>query len=123
MIRALIITTSALAVLAAGAPAATASASPAASANPPFCKGVKPCVIGGDAGVTWVLASASSSSKARRTAARLLRNAKAVHRQYGAPEWIDIRVVRKGACWRRYGSGKVEASSACTYKRVERELS
>ncbi|UBU09582.1 hypothetical protein [Nonomuraea gerenzanensis] len=106
-----------LALLAAGTPAA------GASAGPPFCKGVKPCVIGGDAGATWVLAAASSPARARATAARLLRNAKAVHRQYGAPEWIDLRVIKKGACWRRYGSGKVEASRSCTYKHVERELS
>ncbi|MFD0473143.1 hypothetical protein ACFQ0B_36435 [Nonomuraea thailandensis] len=81
-------------------------------------------MIGGDAGVTWVLASASSSSKARRTAARLLRNAKAVHRQYGAPEWIDIRVVRKGragagtarARWRRAAPARTSEWSASFHR-------
>ncbi|WP_157548880.1 hypothetical protein [Nonomuraea candida] len=103
--------------------AATGGAAAGVSANPPFCKGVKPCVFGGDAGVTWVHASASSAAKARKAAARLQRNAKAVHRRYGAPEWVDIHVIRKGKCWRRYGSDSGEPSRACTYKHVERKLS
>ncbi|MEV0384620.1 hypothetical protein [Nonomuraea sp. NPDC050643] len=116
MMRAFIVTASVLTVLLGLAPAANA-------ANPPFCKGVKPCVIGGDAGVTWVNAAASSAAQGRKIAARLLRNAQAVHREYGAPEYIDIRVVKKGACWRKYGGGTAKPRRSCVQAHVERRLS
>jgi hypothetical protein len=118
MIRVFIGVLSALVVLLGPVPAASAGI-----ANPPFCKGVKPCVIGGDAGQTWVHASASSARKGRAVAARLLRNAKAVHKTYGAPEYVDIWVIKKGACWRKYGNATVEPSRRCAYKHVERKLS
>ncbi|MEV0234367.1 hypothetical protein [Nonomuraea sp. NPDC050786] len=117
MIRAFLVMSSALAMLLAPVPAASATA------NPPFCKGVKPCVIGGDAGRTWLHATASSKAEARVVAARLLRNARTVHRRYHAPEWIEIWVVKKGACWRKYGSALIDPSRACTYKHLERKLS
>ena len=116
MMRTFLITASALTLLLGLAPAAQA-------ANPPFCKGVKPCFLGGDVGVTWVNAAASSSAQGRKVAARLLRNAKAVHRKYGAPEWIDINVLKKGACWRKYGGITRKPSRACLYEHVERKLS
>ncbi|WP_433429452.1 hypothetical protein [Nonomuraea sp. CA-141351] len=117
MIRTFLVISSALAVLFGVAPAASAAA------NPPFCKGVRPCVLGGDAGRTWVHASASSKTRAGAVAARLLRNAKTVHRQYGAPEWVDIWMIKKGACWRKYGSATARPSRACAYKHLERKLS
>jgi hypothetical protein len=117
MIRSLVVIVSALTVLLGLAPAA------GATANPPFCKGVKPCVFGGDAGVCWVNASASTKAQARKVAAELLRNAKAVHRSHGAPGWIDIRVLKKGACWKRYGGGAYKVGRSCVLKRVERRLS
>ncbi|MFC4010455.1 hypothetical protein ACFOY2_24730 [Nonomuraea purpurea] len=117
MIRTLIVAASVLAVLLGSAPAASAAA------NPPFCKGVKPCGFGGDQGQTWVHASASSAAKGRSVAAKLLRNAKAVHRRYHAPEWVDIWVIKKGACWRKYGGVPSRPSRACTYKHLERKLS
>ena len=118
MMRAFLVTASALTVLIASAPAASA-----ATANPPFCKGVKPCTFGGDIGVTWVNAAAASTAKGRKVASGLLRNARAVHRAHGAPEYVDIRVLKKGACWRRYGGGGARPSRSCVIKRVERELS
>ncbi|GAB2950839.1 hypothetical protein ACFMQL_40760 [Nonomuraea fastidiosa] len=116
MIRSLVVMVAALAVLLGLAPAASATA------NPPFCKGVRHCHFGGDPGVTWVTAFASSRAKANKAAARLLRNAKAVHRRYGAPRYIDIRVLKKGGCWKKYGSGTREPSRVCVLKRVERRL-
>ncbi|MFG6195224.1 hypothetical protein [Nonomuraea sp. JJY05] len=118
MIRAFLVLVSALAVLVGGATAASASA------GPPFCKGVKkPCVVGGDAGATWVNTSASSKAQAKAVAARVLKNAEAAYRRYHAPESVDIWVIKKGACWRRYGNVPSNASRACTYKHVERRLS
>ncbi|MEV4115843.1 hypothetical protein [Nonomuraea sp. NPDC049695] len=117
MIRAFLVISSALTVLLGVAPAASATA------GPPFCRGVKPCVIGGDAGRTWLHASASSKARARVVAARLLRNAGTVHRRYHAPEWIEIWVVKKGSCWRKYGNAMIRPSRACTYKHLERKLS
>ncbi|MEQ4717098.1 hypothetical protein [Nonomuraea sp. B19D2] len=80
------------------------------------------CVFGGDAGQTWVHVSASKAD-AGRVAARLLRNARDVHRRYHAPEWIDIWVIKKGACWRKYGGAEIKPSRGCTHKHVERKLS
>ncbi|MFI7133199.1 hypothetical protein ACIBQ1_46510 [Nonomuraea sp. NPDC050153] len=118
MIRTFLVIVSALAVLLGGATAVSAAA------GPPFCKGVKkPCVVGGDAGTTWVNTSASGKAQAKAVADRVLRNAKAAYRKYHAPEWVDIWVIKKGACWRRYGNVPSNASRACTYKHVERKLS
>ncbi|MEO3870890.1 hypothetical protein ABGB18_18930 [Nonomuraea sp. B12E4] len=98
-----------------------APAASAATANPPFCKGVKSCTFGGDAGQTWVNAPASSAAKGRAIAARLLSNAKAVHRGYGAPRWINIHVIKKGSCRRTYGHRP--PSRACAYEHVLKKLS
>ncbi|WP_431923035.1 hypothetical protein [Nonomuraea jabiensis] len=118
MIRTFLVIASALAVLLGGATAASAAE------GPPFCKGVKkPCVVGGDAGTTWVNTSASGKAQAKAVAARVLKNAQAAYRRYHAPEWVDIWVIKKGACWRRYGNVPSNASRACTYKHVERKLS
>ncbi|MFG1699964.1 hypothetical protein [Nonomuraea sp. NPDC049309] len=124
MIRWLVMMVSALTVLLGLAPAASAatSATTGPAENPPFCKGVEHCRFGGDPGVTWVTAYASSRAKANKAAARLLRNAKAVHRRYGAPEHIDIRVLKRGGCWKKYGPGILEPSRVCVLKRVERRL-
>ncbi|WP_176993527.1 hypothetical protein [Nonomuraea jiangxiensis] len=48
-------------------------------------------------------------------------NARAVHRDYGAPQWINIYVIKKGACWREYGQRP--PSRSCTYAHVRKKLS
>ncbi|WP_156326024.1 hypothetical protein [Nonomuraea sp. SBT364] len=116
MIRFLTVILTAGALLAGVAPAASASAPPS------FCEKARPCVAGGDTGWTWVHAAASSGSEGRAVAAKLLRNAEAVHGAYGVPEGVSIFVIRKGACWRAYGASEREPGRACTLKRVQREL-
>jgi hypothetical protein len=118
MIRFLTVVLTAAALTAGVAP--TAAAAPA-SAPPPFCQKVRPCVVGGDTGWTWVHA-ASSRGRSGAVAARLLRNAKAVREKYGVPVGVSIYVIKKGACWRAYGSSERVPSRACTLKRVQREL-
>ncbi|WP_336215493.1 hypothetical protein [Nonomuraea sp. LPB2021202275-12-8] len=106
---------------AASATAREAVAGPVAgsfSAPPPFCQKVRSCVVGGDTGWTWVHAAASSARKGRSVAARLVRNAKAVHERYGAPVGVSIYVIKKGACWSKYGRSERPPSRACTLKRV-----
>jgi|SRR5690606_30495138 hypothetical protein len=104
-------------VLALGLTAAPAVAGPA-----PFCTKVRHCVWGGDPGWTWVHAAASSKRKARAVAARVLRNAKAARKRYGAPRGVTIHVVRTGACWRKYRAGEIEPTRSCTLRKVQRRL-
>ncbi|MGW0480301.1 hypothetical protein [Nonomuraea sp. NPDC003214] len=104
--------------------ALVAGVAPAASAAEPaqLCAKVRPCVVGGDTGWAWVHAAASGTRQGRAVAARLLRNAEAVRRSYGVPEGVSIFVIRKGGCWRAYGSSERVPSRACTIGRAGREL-
>ncbi|MEV4099525.1 hypothetical protein AB0J42_04630 [Nonomuraea sp. NPDC049649] len=55
------------------------------------------CAWGGDLGGTWVHAAAPSKRKARTVAARVVGNAKAARRRYGASAGITVHVVKRGA--------------------------
>jgi hypothetical protein len=55
-------------------------------------------------------------------AARLLRNAKAVHKRYGTPSGVTIYVIKKGACRREYGASDARPSRACVLKGIQKRL-
>ncbi|MFI7453231.1 hypothetical protein ACIBQX_37490 [Nonomuraea sp. NPDC049714] len=78
-------------------------------------------MVGGDAGWTWVHA-ATSRRTGRSVAARLLRNAGAVHKRYGAPPGATIYVIKKGVCRREYGASDARPSRACVLKGIQKRL-
>ncbi|MEU7893013.1 hypothetical protein AB0B45_09105 [Nonomuraea sp. NPDC049152] len=99
-----------------------APAAPAAAAPRTFCSGVSDsrCAYGGDVGAAWAMAYATSASSAKKLAATLLANAKAVRKAAGAPEDIDIWVVKGRTCYRRYLGHA--PSRGCVYRHVVRHF-
>ncbi|MFD1930415.1 MULTISPECIES: hypothetical protein [Nonomuraea] len=103
-------------------PLGLAPAAPAAAAPRDFCSGVPAsrCLYGGDVGQAWAMAYATSASSAEKLAARLLSNAKAVRKAAGAPQDMDIWVVKGKDCYRTYLGRK--PSRGCTYQHVARHF-